>query len=263
MTICRRVYDLKTNTFENKIDRCSLSYTVKGQKKTISLSTSGMTQLYRDFGFGEPISKAGEVKPVLSQRFIKGEDGFFYNVISSWCCPQARPVIVRTKDGVNYEEVFVCPEFNYGSVETAIEFVDGCYYVLARSARPEDKSKAGTYFGKYSATGECLVAPYKLGDIESRTALISFKGKLYAFYNASPNMRLPKGKSVHRSRLRISEIDSTAQAVYSWDVSSNHGIQYFNVNEHKGNLYFTFVEDRFERKLTQAKANIAFIKLNM
>ena len=260
--ICRRVYDTGTGVFEDRIDRCNVSYSLDGNKITCPLSTSGITKLYGDFGFGEAVSVTDHLNPVIDKEFVRGDDGYFYNVISSWCCPQSRPVIVRTLDGVDYDVVFVCPEFVYGSAEASIAIVGGEFYIQARSARPEDKSKAGTYIGKYSASGECLVKPYKLGDIESRMAMTVHNGKLYSFYNAGPNIVSPLGR-VHRSRLRISEIDSSAQAVRSWDVTSRHGIQYFNVDEWKGRLYMTFVEDRFEHKVTQAKGNVAFCKLNI
>lgn len=260
--ICRVVYDTKTGAFEDKIDRCTLSYSLDGERVTRPLSTSGAAEMFRDFGFGEPYSRVETFYPVLDKEFVRGEDGYLYNVVSTWCCPQSRPLLVRTLDGIDYEVVFVCPEFSFGSVEATLAIVDGEFYIQARSARPEDKSKAGTYIGKYSATGECLVKPYKLGDIESRVAMVPYKGKLYSFYNAGPNIVTPLGR-VHRSRLRISEIDSSAQAVRSWDVTSPHGIQYCNVDEYKGDLYITFVEDRFERKVTQAKGNIAFCKLNI
>jgi len=259
-TVCRRVFDLRTGTFRDKIEPCSISYIVGGERKTVPVSQRGLTELYVDMGFGTP-SKSF-FWPVMSQRFVPGEDGFRYTVLTCWWCPESRPVVVRTNDGLNYDVAFVCPEFIHGSAEASIVFHDDACFILSRSTFLSDNPAAGTYMGKYSLTGDCLVKPYKLGDVESRMDLAVHEGKVFAFCNAAPN--LPDQTGIwDRRRLRISEIDSSARTVRSWDVVSPYSIQYYCANDHGGKLYFTFVEDRFGRNPEQSRADIAFRELNL
>lgn len=132
---------------------------------------------------------------------------------------------------------------------------------LHAECRPE--SGMGCYIAKYSADGKCLVKPWRISGIESRPVMTVWDGKLYAFYNADPNVLTPEGRKASRSRMRISQIDRFTIPVRSWDITSGQGIQYFNVVGHGGGLYLTFVSGRTPRDYRQFKGDISFGKLDL
>jgi hypothetical protein len=70
------------------------------------------------------------------------------------------------------------------------------------------------------------------------------------------------GKRVYRSRIRLSEIMKDGSVLRAWEISSPYSIQYYCMNEHKGKVYLSFVEDRFLRA-NSYKGNIAFIPLDL
>ena len=117
--------------------------------------------------------------------------------------------------------------------------------------------------GCYSLkTGECLRKPYKIGSVESRPDLLLYKGTVYAMYNTDPSYVAENGKRVYRSRIRLSEIMKDGSVLRAWEISSPYSIQYYCMNEHKGKVYLSFVEDRFLRA-NSYKGNIAFIQLDL
>lgn len=249
--IFRRVYDRKSGTFENHIDECRLNY----NGKSVGISCKGLSEAFNDL-LGVDM---GEVEtPVLNQEFFK-EGEWWYNMALCFCNLESRPIIVRTKDFINYEPVFICKEFTNGACEGALVIFNDEFYIIARSCRP--KTGMGCYMAKYSRDGECLVKPYRIGSTESRPVMKLFNGKIYAFYNTGPELKCEKWK-VSRTRMRISELDSYALPVKSWDITNVQSIQYYNVVEYKGSLYMTFVSGRTPREYRQMKGDISFGKMN-
>jgi len=245
----KRTYDMKSGSFDDKVLSCNL--TIDG--RSFPISAEGVTEIYRKLGFGDAENVESAV---LNHTFVKDGE-WYYNSIGCWCSPQSRPIIVRTRNFINYETVFVCREFEKGVAESSIAILDGEFYIICRSARP--KEDRGTYMAKYSADGICLVKPYRIGEIESRPQLIVRNGKVMAFYNAGPELITEKGK-IRRSRLRVSELNGFASPVRSWDITNDSSIHYYNLTEYKEDLYITFTEDRFFHKLNQLKGNISFCK---
>jgi len=244
-----RTYDRRSGTFDDKLPSCNL--TIDG--KNFPISAEGIKEIYRNLGLGDADNVESSV---LNHTFFKDGE-WYYNSIGCWCSPQARPIIVRTRNFIDYETVFVCREFEKGAAESSIAILDGEFYIICRSARPKDGR--GTYLAKYSSDGTCLVQPYRIGDIESRPQLIVRNGKVVAFYNAGPELITENGR-IRRSRLRVSVLNEFASPVRSWDITNDSSIQYYNLTEYKGDLYITFTEDRYFRKLSQLKGNISFCK---
>lgn len=248
-----RYLDTKTDCLSDYVDRCDVSYAVDGVMRTVPLDNMGLAECYRDLGLGEAENLE---MATMGKRFI-GYDGYYYNVLSGWCSPQSRPIVLRTKDMVHYEVAFVCRDFTYGCVEDAMEILDGEFYIQARTARAWKKNVRGTYLAKYSPTGECLVKPYRIGEIESRPDLFVYNGKLYDICNVSPNLVINEG-TVNRSHVRVAELDRNANTVRGWDITSPYGIHYYCVNSYDGKLYMSFTEDVKHRKISQCKGDIGF-----
>jgi hypothetical protein len=204
----------------------------------------------------------GYERPILDKKFTRyGE--WWYSVIGSWCCRGSIPTVIRTKNGIDYEVMFVCPEYVWGASETALAINKDKCYIIARTARPAEKEMRGVYMGCYSlTTGECLNKPYKIGTVESRPDMLLYNGKVYAMYNTDPAFVNEEGKNVYRSRVRIAELDEGAQVVRAWEIASPKSIQYYCMNEFKGKTYLTFGEDRFLRAKGY-KGSIAFTKLDL
>lgn len=253
-----RYIDTNNDSLSDYVDRCSLTYSIDGEVKSVPLNNIGVSECYRDLAFGE----AEQLEMAsMGKRFIE-YDGYYYNVLSGWCSPQSRPLVLRTKDLVNYELAFACPEFTYGSVEGAMEILDGEFYIHARTSRAWKKSVRGTYLAKYSFDGECLVKPYRIGEIESRPDLFIHNGTLYDICNVAPNLVTDEG-TIYRSHVRVAKLDKNANTVRAWDITSPNSIQYYCVNGFGDKLYMSFTEDVKHRKISQCKADIGFCEFSI
>lgn len=258
--VCRRM-NLKNYRLENVIETCDLTYSVNGQKVTVPFNNTGVKKCYADLGITEHTSEFHNSE--MDKTFIEYK-GWLYNAIFVWCCPESRPVVVRTRDCIHYEVVFFCPEYQYGCTECTMGIVNDEFYIQARSARPADKSKVGTYLGKYSPDGVCLEAPRKIGNVESRPAMIVLDGKLYSFYNVTPNVRTaetPKG--VNRSHIRISNIDPLAQPLCGWDIVNENSLQYYALASWENKTYIVFVEDRQHKANKSRKGNVSICEVKL
>lgn len=258
--VCRTL-NLKNGKLENKVQHCTLSYPgPDGRKVKVDLNRSGVVRCFADLGITDAPTQLHQIN--VDKKFTRyGE--WFYTAIFCWCCPESRPLVVRTKDCISYEYVFHCPEFQYGSTEATIAILDDEFYIQCRTARVE-KSRRGTYIGKYSATGECLVKPWRIGITESRPELITKDGKVYAIYNTSPDVKYPDGKKkVNRSHVRISQIDKFAQPRNGWDITSGNSIQYYSVAQHEGRCYIVFIEDRDHMANGARKGNASICELKL
>ena len=257
--------DTGSGTLENKAFRCTLSW--KGQDGTtvtVPLTTSGLRQFYQSLGIDteEAFSreKIGKHNPYIDKRYVRRGD-WYYTALGCWCFRHAVPAIIRTKDGINFEVAFTCPQYTLGAAEVTFEIADGSFYILARTARPE--KGRGTYLSRYSMDGECMYGPRRIGDVESLPSIFAHNGKVYAIRNIHPNYLLPNGKRVSRSRIRISEVAQDLQLLRSWEIASPNSLQYYNVAGHKGRLYMTFVESRDKKPGKDWKGNICFTELNL
>lgn len=255
-----RRMDLKTRRLGNSIERCTIQYQVGDSAQTVFMSKSGVQQLYSDLGLGEDL--VNFYQPTLERVFVD-YDGYAYSALSLWCCPQSRPIILRTKDYVHYDMVFCCREYEYGGTETSLVVADNRFYIIARSARPEDKTKAGTYLGVYSPEGECLVKPWKIGDNESRPAMLYKEGKVFAIYNVLPEVMTEDKGRVYRSHIRISEISPFGKPVRGWDFSSEYSFQYYTLCHYKDKVFIAFIEDRNKVANKSRKGNLSFCEIHL
>ena len=167
-------------------------------------------------------------------------------------------MVLRTKDGINYEVAFICPEFEYGCTEASMAIANDRIYLIGRSRSP----KRGSFLGCYSLSGECITTPQWVGDDGSRPEMIVHKGKIYAMYNILPLLKDENGKEIYRSRVRLAELNKEGKILAKWDYEMPYSMQYFCLDEYKGDVYLTFTEDRF-RRADKEKGNIAFIKTNL
>lgn len=251
--------DPKSCEFDHEVKQTTLTYTAEGEKTTVPMTAEGFRKFYEDIGVTN--FKAYE-RPIPDKKFTRiGE--WYYSVIGNWCCRGSIPTVVRTKDAINFEVVFTCPEYVWGAAETSMAIHNDRCYIIARTARPSEKHKRGTYIGCYSLNdGKCLRKPYRIGTVESRPDMLVYKDKVYTMYNVDPSFVNEKGKRVYRSRVRIAELDEKAQVVCAWEIGSPKSIQYYCMNEFKGKAYLTFGEDRFLRAKGY-KGSIAFTKLDL
>ena len=251
--------DPETGTPVGEVERCTFTYTHNGEKFTVPLSKAGNREYYEK-ALGVTNFKGFE-KPVLNKKYTK-HGGWYYTAMANWCCQGSVPIVVRTKDGIDYEMVYTCPEFKYGASEAAMTIEGERVYIVARTSRPANKVVRGTFLGVYSLTGECLRKPYQIGDIESRPEFLNYDGTVYVMYNVKPNYLLPNGKGANRSRVRLAILNDVGTVERAWEIASPHSIQYYCLNEYKGDIYFTFGEDRFN--LAKAKkGNISFVKTEL
>ena len=259
--ICVRNFNTAGKAFADTVSRCTMSW---GDRREY-ITTESIKECYSFFGIeNESIDPKNKYSTILDKNFVE-KDGWYYNAMSIYLSPQARTFILRTKDFVNYEVVFVCKEFKWGSTENSIQIVGEEMVVMTRTAKPDDKSKRGVWIAKYSLDGKCLIQPFKLGPIESRMALISENGKLYAFCNVNPCVKDPGGLMVHRSRVGIFEFDSKLEQGNRWDVVCPYGISYYDLVKWNGRWFISFTEDRNIRDATRAepKGDIAFCELGL
>ena len=246
--------DLTSGTPLDKMMRCTLTYATENGNKTVPLKASALRELYVQNG---TTSFEHYERPLIDKQFVRHGE-WYYNILCNWYCIEARPMVVRTKDGINYEVAFVCPEFEYGCTEASMAIADDRIYLIGRSRSP----KRGAFLGCYSLTGECLTAPQWIGDDGSRPEMIVHKGKIYAMYNILPLLKDENGKEIYRSRVRLSKLSREGKIVRSWDYEAPYSMQYFCLDEHDGEVYLTFTEDRF-RRADKEKGNIAFVKVNL
>ena len=73
---------------------------------------------------------------------------------------------------------------------------------------------------------------------------------------------MPNGKGANRSRVRLAILNDVGTVERAWEIASPHSIQYYCLNEYKGDIYFTFGEDRFNRAKAK-KGNISFVKTEL
>ena len=251
--------DPKSGESLKKMTPCTLTFRDGEGTKTVPISTSGTQEYYNTLGI---FDFTDFERPVLDKRFVEHE-GWHYNILSNWAMKYSIPIIVRTKNGIDYEVVFTCPEFTEGSTEGSIAIHNGRIYIMARTAdfKKDDRPRRGVYLGVYSLTGECLRKPYKISDDYSRPDILVFKDRLYAMYNIRPHYKVGK-TTIYRSRNRISELDAEGEIISSWEFVAKNSMQYYNLQEYRGHLYLTFIEDRFDRA-HRDKGNVAFVKTNL
>jgi len=255
VTFCARPYDMATDSFQDRIIVCKLNYvTQSGERKCVDLNAKNTFALFDDMG----IESQYYNDLCISARFIRHK-GAWYGALGNAFTKCSKPIIVKTVDGVNFDVVHVCEEFQWGACEVSLEFSHGsCYVAMRTSGCPKDER--GTWIARYSKDWNCLVQPVRLGKCQSKTALVDYKGKIYAFYNDWPNLDTEWG-NVMRSRLRVAQIERNCGIVKSWDVTNDVGIHYPYVNENKGKLYLSFTEDRKKIDVHQCRSNISFIQV--
>jgi len=256
VTFCARKYSPRTETFNNSISICKLRYTTpKGKSKTVDLNAKNCYAFYEDMG----IKAKYHNDLCISSRFVF-HNGEYYAMLANVFSELSRPIVVKTADGVNFDVVFVCKEFEYGACEACLEISGNEFYIAMRNSGCP-KEMQGTYLAKYSESGECLCAPRMLGHCQSKPAIIEYNKKIYVFFNAYPNLNTEWG-NVARSRLRIAQIDKSCNIVKTWDVTSDCGIHYPYVGKYRGSLYISFTEDRKKVDVKQCRSNVSFIKVN-
>lgn len=250
---CLAAFDIDhtSGTPLDKMMRCTLTYPTENGNKTVPLKASALRHFYEQQGV---VEFENYERPLIDKKFIRHGD-WYYNVLCNWYCKEAKPAIIRTKNGIDYEVVFVCPEFEYGCTEGSIAIDDERLYLIGRSRSP----RRGAFLGCYSLSGDCLTLPYQVGDDGSRPEMILYKGRIYAMYNILPLLSNEQGKEIYRSRVRLAELDKEGKILHHWDYEAPHSMQYFCLNQYGDGVYLTFTEDRFGRA-DKEKGNIAFVK---
>ena len=253
---CLAAFDIDrtSGTPLDRMMRCTLTYPTEQGSVTVPLKASALRDFYTRNGV---VEFENYERPLVDKKFIRHGD-WWYNVLCNWYCKEAKPAIIRTKNGIDYEVVFVCPEYNYGCTEASIAIANERIYLIGRSRSP----KRGAFLGCYSHSGDCLATPYQVADDGSRPEMIVYKGKIYAMYNILPLLSNDKGEEIYRSRVRLAELNKECKIVRSWDYEAPYSMQYFCLNEYGDEVYLTFTEDRFGRADKQ-KGNIAFVKSDL
>lgn len=253
---CLAAFDIdRTNgTPTDKMMRCTLTYQTDKGAVTIPLKGSALRDFYQRQGVTE---WENYERPLIDKKFVRHGE-WYYNVLCNWYCKKVPPTIVRTKDGVNYEVVFLCQGYDYGCTEGSIAIYDNQLYLIGRSRSPY----RGSFIGCFSLEGKTLRVPYYIGDDGSRPEMIVHKGKVYAMYNILPNHIDDNGREIYRSRIRLAELDKECNEVKRWEYTAPKSMQYFCLNEYAGEVYLTFTEDRFDHADKQ-KGNIAFVKTEL
>ena len=253
---CLAAFDIDITSGKplDKMMRCKLTYPTEKGNKTVPLNASALRYLYAQNG---TTSFANYERPLIDKQFVRHGE-WYYNVLCNWYCIEARPMVVRTKNGINYEVAFVCPEFEYGCTEASMAIANERIYLIGRSRSP----KRGSFLGCYSLSGKCVTAPYQVGDDGSRPEMIVHKGKIYAMYNILPLLKDKNGKEIYRSRVRLAKLNKEGKIIEKWDCEAPYSMQYFCLDEHNGEVYLTFTEDRF-RRADKEKGNISFVKTKL
>lgn len=252
VTFCVRRYDTRTGRFENDVTPCTLRY----DGKTVPLDTRGIFGMFADRGFEATFNN----DITLSAPFVEYK-GAWYGAIGNAFLPRSCPVIVKTVNGIDFDLVMICPDFLYGCCEASVAIRKDEFYVVMRNSGVE-RGGRGTYVAKYDAAGRCMVPPVYLSEAQSKPGIVSYKGRMYLFYNANPFLYTDWGL-VSRSRLRISEIDRDCHILRSWDITSPYGIHYPYVREMGGRLWMTFTEDRKQLDINQTRSNLSLTELHL
>ncbi|MCQ2184556.1 MAG: hypothetical protein MJY62_04000 [Bacteroidales bacterium] len=255
VTYCARPFDLRTETFEDRIVVCKLRYvTPWGELKTVDLSAENTFKFFEDNSI--PAKYHNDL--CISARFIPYR-GEYYSVLCNVFTDESKPVVVKTSDGVNFDVVMICRDFEWGACEASLEIVDDQFYVAMRNSGCP-KEERGTFVAKYAADGTCLAGPVRLGRCQSKTALVYVRGKVYVLFNDWPNLNTSWG-NVMRSRLRVAEIGPQCETLRSWDITNPYGIHYPYVNFHGRKLYVSFTEDRKMVDVRQCRSNISYTEV--
>jgi hypothetical protein len=80
-------------------------------------------------------------------------------------------------------------------------------------------------------------------------------------YNVKPHYKVDS-KTIYRSRVRISEVDQNGDIVFGWEFVAKNSMQYYSLCEYRGDVYLTFIEDRFD-VAHRDKGNVAFVKTEL
>ena len=220
ITFCARRYDVPANQLTDKVEKCTLTY----NGKTIPFDSKSIFAMFEEMGIHTVFTN--DVVMTTPFQQYKGE---WYCAFGNAFPKHSKPVVVKTRDGIHFEVVMVCKEFNFGSC---------------------------------SLDGRCLVQPVYLTEAQSKPALIVHKGRLYAFYNVNPSLYTDWGL-VSRSRMRMARIGRQCQLLKSWDITSPYGIHYPFPVEIDGNLYMTFSEDRRQLNIEMTRSNIGLVRVKL
>ena len=250
VTFCARRYNVATGKLDDHVDVCTLTY----DGKTVPFDSQSAFAMMEEMGIRTVFSN--DVVMTTPFQEYKGE---WYCAFGNAFPKHSKPVIIKTTDGIHFEVVMVCKEFNFGTCEVAVAIWHNEFYVLERNSGVE-RGGRGTFLAKYDAQGRCLVPPVYLTEAQVKPALIVYKGRLYAFYNTNPSLYTDWGL-VSRSRLRIARIGRQCQLRKTWDITSPYGIHYVYPVEIDGNLYITFSEDRRQLNIEMTRSDIGFIKV--
>lgn len=251
---CVRPYDLKTGAFEDQAHQCTFSY--KGEKK--AMNSRNLFALMEELGYDTMF----ENDVVMSHRYIE-HDGAYYNVMANAFSNASKPLVFKTVDGYDFEFVMACGENPAGACEAAFEIIGDELYLLTRDHFSEDIGN-GMYLSKYSLSdGSCLASPIKLTEQTSKGAMIRRGKKLYAIYNALPDIER-NGVGVGRSRLRIARIAEDCTVADSLDVIGQYGIHYPYLDYIGDDIYMTFTEDRRDiSPVGWTRSNLSLIMLDL
>jgi len=256
VTFCAREYYPDTDSFKNDVTICKLSYKDrKGRNRLVDLNARNCYAFYDEMG----IQAKYHNDLCISSRFVL-HDGAYYAVLANVFSELSKPIVVKTTDGIVFEVVFVCNEFEYGACEGCLEIQGNEFFIAMRNSGCP-KEAQGTYLAKYSQDGECLCLPRMLGRCQSKPAIIEYNKKMFVFFNAYPNLTTEWG-NVARSRLRIVQIDKQCNIEKTWDVTNDCGIHYPYVGKYCGSLYLSFTEDRKKIDVKQCRSNVSFTKVN-
>ena len=256
VTYCVRPYDLKKAAMEDTVEVCTLTYEIAGRKKTVAASANALFDMYEEMG----ISAARHNDILMTGRFIE-YGGEYYCAVATAFTPSSKPVVVKTRNGVDFDVVRVCTEHLCGACEASVEIWRDNLYVIVRNSGA-DLGYRGTFLYKYDMKGNCLAGPVFLTAAQSKPSLIVYKDRLYAFYTADPWIRTDWG-NVSRSRLRVSEIDGDCAVISSRDVVSEFGIHYIYPGIFHDEVWMTFTEDRKKVDIAQTRSNVSFAKVNL
>lgn len=256
VTYCVRPYDVGKGLMEDSVSVCTLTYDIAARKKTVTLNANAVFDMYEEMGI--PAVRHNDI--LMTGRFIE-YGGEYYNAVATAFTPGSKPLIVKTRNGIDFELVRVCTEHLCGACEASVEIWKDNIYVLVRNSGA-DLGARGTFLYKYDMKGNCLAGPVFLTAAQSKPSLIVYKDRLYAFYNADPWIRTDWGL-VSRSRMRVSEIDEDCSVAGSRDVVSEFGIHYMYTGIFHDEVWMTFTEDRKKVDINQTRSNISFAKVNL
>lgn len=247
-----RTYDIDTHCFEPEAVPCRIVF----EGDTLEMTSANLFSIMDRLGY--ETRDANDV--VISHRFIK-HGGSWYNVVANGFTTASKPLLVKTDDGLVFDFVFECDGLPGGICEAAFEFKGNEMYLITRNIL-EDWRDCATYISKYSLKdGRLLAGPGKLTSQTAKSALVKKGGRIYALYNALPDIE-KDGQPVGRSRLRIARIADDCTLRDSVDVIGEYGIHYPYTDIVGGEVWMSFTEDR--REISPAgytRSNLSIIKL--